>query len=78
MLVADQHESATTQVPGEGVSDSQGEVYGHRRIDCIASLLQDRDPGVAGVVLHAGDHGVFRTRRFSDGLLDLGCGGLDL
>ncbi len=58
LVVADEHEASATEIAGEGIDDSEGEAYGHGRVDGVAALLEDGYAGVGGVVVDGDDHGV--------------------
>ena len=42
----DEHEPAAADVAGRGIRDGQRERRGHRGIDGVAALLQDRQAGL--------------------------------
>jgi hypothetical protein len=48
---ADEHEAASADVAGSGVSDSEGEGYGNRGVDRVAAGAENLDTCVSGVVL---------------------------
>ncbi len=58
VLVADEHEAASSEISGEGVGDGEGEVDRHGGVDGVAALLEDLEARVGGVVLDGDDHGV--------------------
>ena len=59
VVVADEHESATANVSGRGIDDGQGEAYGYGCVYGVATLFEDGEAGVGGVVVDGDDHGVF-------------------
>ena len=75
VAVADEHKSASADVAGRGIDDGKSEAYGYGCVDCVATLLEDFDAGVGGVVLDGDDHGVLGADGlFGDGSC-LGCEG---
>ena len=69
VFVADEHETAATDVSRCRVDDGQCEAHGYGSVDCVATLFQDCYTSVGGVVMDADDHGVWRASGFEVGLL---------
>jgi hypothetical protein len=57
----DHHEAAAAEVSRFRQRHGQREADGHRRVDGVAALLQDRQPRLARVPLGGGDDAVPRT-----------------
>jgi hypothetical protein len=65
---ADEHESSAADVASLGMDDGEGEAYGYGGVDGVASLLEDGEASVGGVVVDGDDHRV----PGADGLVGLG------
>ncbi len=58
VLVADEHKATAADIAREGVNDRESKADGHGCVDGVASLLEDLDAGVGGVVMDGDDYGV--------------------